>query len=131
MVKQERVGKRMAKFRVNLKGAIKYYYLLTKPMHNLSDKSIEILTEIMFMYVSQEHNIKDPEDRWKIVFDRDNRFKIRKELNMHKQVFENYMTGLRKAGAIKDNKITPQFNPAISQSNTGYELIFKFDIIDG
>jgi hypothetical protein len=121
----------MAKFKVDLKNAIKYYYVLTKPMHNLSDKSIEILTEIMFMYVSQENNIKNPDDRWKIVFDRDNRYRIRKELNMHKQVFENYMTGLRRAGAIKDNKVTPQFNPAISQLHTGYELTFKFDIVNG
>jgi hypothetical protein len=131
MAKEEIVGKKMAKFKVNLKKAIKYYYVFTKPMHNLPERSVEILTEIVFMYVSQEKNIIDPNDRWKIVFDRDNRYKIRESLNMHKQVFENYMTSLRKAGAIVDNKVSPAFYPAISLDQSGFEIVFKFEIVDG
>jgi hypothetical protein len=131
MVKEEKVSKRLAKFKVNIKDAIRYYYVITKPMHKLSDRCIDILTEIMYLYVSEQKNFVKDSDRWKIVLSLENRYNIRNSLDMQKQVFENYMYQLRKAGAIKDNKITPAFNPSIGSDCTGYEITFRFDIIDG
>ena len=46
MVKEEGVSKKLAKFKVPLKKAIHYYLLITKPIHKLPDKRIELLTEI-------------------------------------------------------------------------------------
>lgn len=131
MVKEEKVSKRMAKFTVDLKTAIKFYLQLTKPMHKLADKRIELLTEILYLFTVEQKNFKRPGDAWTIVFNRDNRAKIRETMDMTKQVFENYMTEFRKKGIIVDNQVDPKYNPAIQTGCTSYELLFKFDIVDG
>lgn len=123
------VNKRAAQFKVSLKQAIGYYLQFTKPMHKLTDKKITLLTEILYLYAKERPNFKREKDTWKIVFDAENRHIIRTKLNMGKQVFENYLHELRKAGVIVNNSVTPSFNPAIAPECKEYELIFKFNII--
>lgn len=131
MAKEEEVSRRMAKFTVNLKSAITYYLQLTKPMHKLADKRIELLTEILYMYTVEQQNFKRPNDAWAIVFSGINRAKIRNSLDMPKQVFENYLSEFRKKGILVNNQVDPKYNPAIKHNCKQYELIFKFDIVDG
>lgn len=131
MVKEEGVSKRMAKFKVDLKTAIKYYLQLTKPMHKLADKRIELLTEIIYMYTIEQQNFKRPEDAWTIVFNGVNRAKLRQKMDMPKQVFENYLSEFRRKGIIVNNQVDPKYNPSIVPNCKSYELLFKFDIVDG
>jgi undecaprenyl pyrophosphate synthase len=131
MVKEEEVSKRMAKFTVDLKTAIKYYLQLTKPMHKLADKRIELLTEILYLYTIEQKNFKRPNDAWTIVFSGENRANIRQKMDMTKQVFENYLSEFRKKGIIVNNQVDPKYNPSIKPGCKSYELLFKFDIADG
>lgn len=130
MAKEEIVSKRMAGFNVDLKRAIYYYLQITKPMHKLSDKKIDLLTEILHLYTIEQKNFVREADVWKIVFDGENRAKIRNNLDMAKQVFENYMSDLRKRGVIIDNQVNPKYNPSIAPGCTSYELLFKFNIVE-
>jgi hypothetical protein len=129
MAKEEKVSKRMASFTVDLKKAVYYYLQITKPMHKLSDKEMQILTEILYMYTTEQKNFARESDIWQIIFNKDNRAKIRESMDMPKQVFENYMTKLRKKKVIIDNKVNPKFNPSIAHNCTSYELLFKFNIV--
>jgi len=130
MVKEEGVSRRMAKFTVDLKNAIRYYLQLTKPMHKLADKRIDLLTEILYMFTIERQNFKRADDAWTIVFNGVNRAKIRQKMDMTKQVFENYLSEFRKKGIIVNNQVDPRYNPAITPGCKSYELLFKFDIKD-
>ena len=118
----------MAKYQVNLKSAIKYYLAITKPLHKLADKKIELLTEILYLYTINQTRFTVEDDIWRFVFNGDNRALIRSNLNMGKQVFENYLTELRKKKIIINNQISPAFNPSIKPGCTVYEMIFRFEI---
>jgi hypothetical protein len=125
------VNKRVAQFNVDLKKAIYYYLKLTKPMHKLTGKKIELITEILYLFAIERKNFKRESDTWKIVFDSDNMYKIRTELDMGKQIFANYLTQLRNAGIIVNNTIDPKYNPSIIEGTRDYELVFKFNIKNG
>jgi hypothetical protein len=131
MVKEEEVSKRMAKFTVSLKSAIKYYLYLTKPMHKLSDKRVEILAEILYFYSIERKNFKRIDDAWTSVFSSKNRANIRQKLDMPKQVFENYLSEFRSKGILVNNQVDPKYNPSITPDCKSFELLFKFDITDG
>jgi hypothetical protein len=124
------VNKRAAQFTVNLKRAIQYYLMLTKPMHKLTNKKIILLTEILYLYAVERKNFKREKDTWRTVFDAENRHNIRTKLDMGKQVFENYLTEFRKEGIIVNNTVAPAYNPAIAPDCREYELVFKFNIVE-
>ena len=128
MVKEEGVSKKLAKFKVPLKKAIHYYLLITKPIHKLPDKRIELLTEILHLYTVERKNFVRESDTWKSVFSKDNRANIRDALDMPKQIFENYLYELRKKGVIVNNTIHPNYNPIIEGECKGLEVTFRFDI---
>lgn len=128
---EENLSRRMAKFKVSLKSAIKSYLLITKPLHKLADKKIELLTEILYLYTVNQKRFTREEDIWRFVFSGENRALVRNNLNMGKQVFENYLTELRNKKIIINNQVAPSFNPSIKPDCNVYEMIFKFEIIDG
>lgn len=130
MAKEENISKRVAQFKVKLKAAITMYLMITKPMHKLGDKQIEILTEILYLYTKEQGNFARQSDAWKIVFGRDNLANIREKLDMGKQVFNNYLYGLRKMGIIVNNEVSPKYNPLINKGCNIFELTFKFVIED-
>lgn len=124
------VNKRLLTFKFDRKNAIYSYLQFTKPIHKLTDRKIELLTEFIYMYNLEKDNFKRESDAWDYVFNRDNRHVVRTNLDLGKQVFENYMTDLRKKGIIKDKKIHPAYNPFTNPNAKEYELIFKFNIVD-
>lgn len=125
------LSRRMARYQVSLKSAIKYYLAITKPLHKMADKKIELLTEILYLYTINQSRFTVDDDVWKFVFNSENRALVRSNLNMGKQVFENYLTELRKKKVIVNNQIHPAYNPSIKEDCTTYEMIFRFEIKDG
>lgn len=128
---EENISKKLAKFNVPLKKAIYYYLLITKPIHKLADRRVELLAEILYLYTTERKNFARESDTWKKVFSKESRADIRDLLDMPKQVFSNYLTEFRKKGVIVNNEISPAYNPSISKDCTGYEVTFRFNIIDG
>ena len=122
------MNKKVAKFKVNTRQAIARFLLITKPMHKLMNKEIEILVEILVLFTEEQGNFKRVEDAWKIVFSRDNMYNIRTKLNISKAVYNNRLYALRRKGIIKNNQVIPAYNPMIDPNNKSFELIFRFEI---
>jgi hypothetical protein len=127
-MKEDNVSRKMAKWDVNLKEAIKRYLVITKPMHNLRDKQIDMLTLILLKYTLERNNFKRDSDVWKIVFTADNMAEVRQTLDMNKGVFHNYIHKMKKAGVIKNGQIAPAFNPVLSPDTKALEIVFRFNI---
>lgn len=125
------VSKRVAKFKVNTRQAITRYLMITKPMHGLMNKQIELLVEILVMFTQEQGNFKRTEDTWKIIFNRDSMYRIRTRMDIPKRLFDNRLYSLRKAGIIKNNQVVPAYNPMITPDCKVFELTFRFELVDG
>ncbi len=125
------VSRRLAKWDVNLEEAIRRYLLITKPLHNLRAKQIDMLTMMLLKFNTERSNFKRTSDVWKIVFSSDNMAEIRMTLDMNKGVFRNYIHRMKKIGVIKNGQVSPAFNPLLDENVKALEVTFLFNIKDG
>lgn len=120
--------RRMALFDVDLKGMILWYLMLTKPLHNLRDQAIKVLTALIYSYHMTDSTL-DEIDRWAEVFSYDNKLLIRKSLNdMSEFSLNNQLSILRKKGAIKNKRVAPSFNLPIDLNTETFDMILRFNI---
>lgn len=81
------------------------------------------------LYYNNEY--KDlPEDiKWKMVFDQETKVKIREYLKMDRGSFDNYLSSLRRKGALKGYiGIHPVLSIDLPQDTKQFSLEFKFTI---
>jgi hypothetical protein len=122
------ISKRLAKWDVNIRDAIKMYLLITKPLHNLRAKQLDMLTLMLLKFNNERSNFKRTSDVWKIVFSADSLAEIRMSLNMNKGVFHNYIHRMRKLGVIKNDQIAPEYNPLLEENVSELQITFLFKI---
>lgn len=118
----------MAQLNIDFRRLLEYYLQLTKPMHKLRDKEIKLLSAILYLYYSELENFSRVSDTWKKVFDYDSRIQLMEEVSMNTQVFNNYLTALRKKGVIKNNQVVPSYTPLTDHNCDIFELKFVFNI---
>jgi|SRR5690606_6013344 len=129
-VKEKKRDVKMAQFNIDLRRLLEYYLKLTKPMHKLKDKEIDLTVAILMMYYSELDNFARRSDAWKKVFEYDTKILIMEELGIaNLQVFNNYLTALRKKGVIKNNEVVPNYTPITELDTDIFELKFIFNII--
>lgn len=104
---------------------------MTRPFHKLSQQQINVLALLLYYYFENRKDITNNKILWKEVFDYDTKTKIQKELNIKPQGIQNVLTALRKKKIIIDNEIIKTYVPNIEYKSTTFNLLFKFDIIDG
>ena len=126
-----KVIKKMAKYKVSHKRAIQVFLHVTKIMHELADKEIELISLLLESFVKMFKLYNDIDKAWKEVFDYDNKLVLMATLNMNKQVFNNYLTKLRNKGVIKNNMVVPAYNPFANPLCEKLELIFSLELTDG
>ena len=108
---------------INNKDRIQKYLKVLYQFHKLTDKEMELLTEIIYLY----YQLRDKYDEAiadKLIFDSDNRSIVKKNVNnMSDPIFQNYLSNLRKKNVIKDGKLAKVFIPPSSNFN----LIISFN----
>ena len=101
---------------------LKYLRVLYQ-FHKLTDKEMELLTELIFQY---KRHIKQhgEEVTNKLVFETESRKEIRKNVsNMTDAVLYNYFSNLRKKGVIIGKTINKKFIPPSGE----FQIVFTFD----
>ena len=118
---------KVANLKAGLKETIRWYLKFTQPVNKLKDREIDVLTLIIYFY--HISNQKDEHDKWAEVFNYDSKIKIRELLKLKNEyVFNNYLTALRKKGAIKNNRVVPAFNPNLEKDTEKFRIVINFDI---
>jgi len=97
-----------------------YINLLNK-FHNLTDKEVDILMELLRAYFSALKKYKNVEAASKLYFDKE---ELSKNTKIKPSVLKNYLSSLRKKNVLlEDNRIAPVLIPP---SKDGLiEVIFK------
>ena len=67
---------------------------------------------------------------WTIVFDYDTKMKIKEELDMNDNSFQNMMTQLRKKNVIINGEISSRFIPELDLNTKNFKVIYNFNIVD-
>jgi hypothetical protein len=91
---------------------IKKFLLTIYSFHKLTDKEMEILTQLIYHYqlIEQKYStVKDPELFNRLLFDTQVTKQIKEKLHVSDPVFQNYMTTFRKKGVIVGRSINPRF----------------------
>ena len=102
-------------FKQDEKTIIRSYLEFTKPIHKLTSKEMNFLTEILYKYSTEKENFKREEDLWKKVFDYDSKTEYKESLNIQDTSLQNMMSTLRKKNVIKDNRVQQSFIPDTSK----------------
>lgn len=109
---------------------IKQYLVLLTPVHKLSPKEVELLTEIIYEYLRRRGDFAREEDCWEKVFHYTTKRDIKDRLMMEDQTLQNRLTQLRRKKAIVDNKVRddliPQVDGVDSRNQNVFNMTFKF-----
>jgi hypothetical protein len=101
---------------------IKKYLLVLYQFHKLTDKEINLLTELIFYYTDYVDQYGDKLAN-KLLFDKDTSIQIRKNLdNMADTVYRNYLSNLRKKNVITGRTLNTKFIPPLNN----FELSVSF-----
>lgn len=123
------VTRKIAKINTSLYNTIYKYLEITMPLHKLQLSHVKLLSHILYYYHISE--LKDEIDIWADVFGYNNRIKIREALgDISGPSFNNGLAQLRKKGVIKNNRVIPEFNPAITKGSEAFEIVIRFIIKD-
>lgn len=113
---------------VDKKSLFRQYLSLTKPIHGLRPKEMDVLALLLYYNMVEGPNFKREEDRWKKVFDYDTKLKVREELDIEDYSLQNILSSLRKKGAVVDNQISKYYIPSIADDTEMFQIIFEFKI---
>lgn len=111
----------------SLKVFFKYWFTFLKPFHNLSAREIDVIASFVKQRYELSKVIQDEELLNDVVMSNDIKKKVREECNITPQNFQVIMSGLRKRGVIKDNKINKRFIPNIGEDSSTFQLLLHFE----
>ncbi len=124
------MNNKIAIIKTNEKNFYKHWLTLTKPLHKLSNQKMHVISLFLYEYFKLKGKVDD-NLIWNIVFSKEIRDKVRKEVGIKDQgQFNNLLTKLRKEDKVLiNNRISNSFIPKLdlSQSNE-FNLIYKFEI---
>jgi DNA-binding MarR family transcriptional regulator len=101
------------------------YVEILDPLVKLRPKEMDVLAELLY-YNNELKDIKSA-NRWKLIFDYDNKKEIASSLKISVASLGNNLTYLRKRGIIVDNKVVD--NLLVYPGKT-FKLTFKFAVND-
>lgn len=124
------VNQKVANLNVPLKQLFIRWLEITRAFHKLSNQEQQVLALLLYYHYILKKDITNNKILWKMVFDYDTKLKIKEELDMNDNIFQNKLTELRKKNIIKNNEINPYFIPDLSLDSKNFKVIFNFNIID-
>jgi len=112
--------------KTDIKDAINKYLTFTKALNKLRPKEIDLISEMIYLFIKEKQNFKRKEDLWKKIFDYDSKVIYKENLKIEDYTLQSLLSSLRKKNVIVDNTIREVYIPDLSDSN--FLLVFKFDI---
>lgn len=97
---------------------------MTKPIHNLSNASVVILTKFIKTYIELQKDVLNDKLLNKLVFDVDVRAQIMKELDISKNSLGNAESEMRSKGVIKDGQLNKSIIPTLDGENLKMMIYF-------
>lgn len=118
------------RIRTSKRKLFKYWLEFLKPYHKLAHKELEALSLMLYYRHELSKEVLNPDLIDKLLFSPDTRKQIRNDLGgMNNKVFNNLLTVLRRKKVLsKDNKILPALIPNMDEEESGFKLIFNFEI---
>lgn len=102
------------------------YAAFLQPVHNLTDREMDVLAE----YMKERHRlckkISDEETVDKILMSDETRKKIREVCGIKPRHINVIISAFRKKGVLKDNKFYANLIPTISKTGAGLLILFDF-----
>lgn len=111
-------------FKEDEKTIIKSYLKFTKPIHRLSPKEIDLLTEIIYKYFQEKDNFKREADLWKKVFDYDSKMEYKEILDIQDPSMQNLLSSLRRKKVLNNNKVEESYIPKLD--NKEFFLVYRW-----
>lgn len=104
----------------------KYWMIFLKPFHNLTNKEMDVAAKILQYRQHLSKVIKDDKVLNDVLLSRENRKKIREELNITPAHLQVILSTLKGVGFLNDGKVNPRFIPRIN-NNKQFNLLMSFD----
>ena len=104
----------------------KYWMIFLKPFHNLTNKEMDVAAKILQHRHSLSKAIKDEKILNDVLLSRENRKKIREELDITTAHLQVILSTLKSVNFIKDGMVNPRFIPRIN-NNKQFNLLMNFD----
>jgi hypothetical protein len=121
---------KIANLNVKLKDLFFRWLDITKSFHKLNNQQQQVLALLLYHHYLFKKEITNNKILWKLVFDYDTKMKIKEELNMNDNSFQNILTKLRKSNVIVDGEISKMFVPELELKSKNFKIIFNFNIVD-
>lgn len=127
-LKKEKIIK-VSTINTSLLNVIRYWLFILRGRHKLQKKQEDALSLIIHQYIVYSKDITNPKFIWKLVFDYDSKKEIAETLGITTINLENYLTKMRHANVIIDNKINPNYMPGLLSDTKEFSLHFNFNIV--
>lgn len=116
----------------SLKGEFFRYWLqFLSPIHNLSDREIDVVTAFLKERHQLSKAITDQQVLDDVLMSKETKRKIREECGLAQAYFQIIMGKLRRAKVIIDDKINPKFIPKnIEEGDKSFQLLLHFNFDD-
>lgn len=105
----------------------KYWFNFLKPLHGLTNRETEILTELATKRFELSEFISDDYLLDQAMLSSDSRKEIRDKFGISANNLATIITVLRKNKLLIDNKINPRFLPNVKKDDKNFKLLFFFD----
>lgn len=119
-----------ATLNVTLKNLFFRWLDITKSFHNLNNQQQRVLALLLYYHYQYKKETTNNKILWTIVFDYDTKMKIKEELDMNDNSFQNMMTQLRKKNVIINGEISSRFILELDLNTKNFKVIYNFNIVD-
>lgn len=106
----------------------RYWVEFLEPLHNLTDREVDVITAFLKKRYELSKDILDPVKLDKYLMSEDTKAEIREECNISSAHFQVIMGKLRKSGIIKNGNINPKFIPNVKGDESTFQLLLYFQI---
>jgi hypothetical protein len=110
------------------KNFFRYWLEFLRPVHNLTDREIDIAACFLKKRYELSKKINDSNLLDQILMNEDTKKQIRTECNISLQHFQIIIGKLRKNKIIVNNAINPRLIPKINEENNSAHLLLYFDL---
>lgn len=108
----------------------KWWFIFLKPLHNLTDREIDVIASFVKHRYRLSKVISDPKVLDSMTFSEETKKQVRKDCDITLAHFQVIMGKLRKNKVIVDGRINPKLIPNLSPDDKSLQLLISFPIND-